>query len=74
MFLQNKSYNLQGHLGGSVNWTSDSHFQLRLCSQGHETESHIRLLTEWGVCFPYLSTSVPPLNPACTLSLILSLK
>ena len=51
---------LEGHLGGSVGWVSNSWFQLRSWSQGCGIEPRIRQCTECGACLrfsPSLSLS-----------------
>ena len=48
----------QGHLGGSVGWTSNSWFWLRSWFQRHGLELCVRLHAEYGACLSF-SLSVP---------------
>ena len=48
-----KVASFQGHLGGSVGWASNSWFQIRSWSWGHETELSIWLHIQLGVCLRF---------------------
>lgn len=58
------------HLGGSVSWASDSWFQFRSWSQGHEMQPHVQLCARHGACLRFsLSPSALPTHTHHSYSL-----